>query len=185
MLGDLVADAQLAATSAAAAGGARIAFMNGSGVRAEIVPGPGGEVTFGQIFASQPFGNSLIVKTFTGAQLRRLLEQQFASGWNTVDRPNMLMPSHGLSYAYDLSRPEGQRILDLRLDGEPIRDDAEYRVAMNSFLATGGDNFTVFREGRDPMGGPQDLDALEAYIGAAGSLAPPALGRIENRTPKP
>jgi 5'-nucleotidase len=183
-IGDLVADAQLAATSAAEAGGAQIAFMNGSGVRAEIVPAADGSVTYGQIFAAQPFGNSIVVKTFTGAQLKRLLEQQFASGWNTVERPNMLMPSRGLSYAYDLTKPEGQRILDLRLNGGPIRDDGRYRVAMNSFLATGGDNFTVFTEGTEIFGGPQDLDAIERYIASASPLAPPTPNRIENRTPR-
>ncbi|HEX8217374.1 MAG TPA: bifunctional metallophosphatase/5'-nucleotidase [Allosphingosinicella sp.] len=183
VLGDLIADSQLAATSAAASGGAQIAFMNGSGVRAEIVPGADGSVTYGQIYAAQPFGNSLVVKSFTGRQIRQLLEQQFASGWNTVERPNMLMPSRGLSYAYDLSRPEGQRILDLRLNGRPIEDAAIYRVTMNSFLAAGGDNFTMFREGTDALGGPQDLDALERYIAAGSPIAPPAADRIANRTP--
>jgi 5'-nucleotidase len=181
VLGDLVADAQLAATSGPRAGGAQIAFMNGSGVRAEIVPAADGSVTYGQIYASQPFGNSLVVKTFTGRQLRQLLEQQFASGWNTIERPNMLMPSRGLTYAYDLTRPEGQRILDLRLNGQPIRDEASYRVTMNSFLATGGDNFTVFREGTDVTGGPQDLDAFEAYIVASTPLTPPTPNRITRR----
>lgn len=183
-LGNLVADAQLAATAAADTGGAQIAFMNGSGVRADIVPGPDGSVTYGQIYSAQPFGNSLVVKSFTGAQVRRLLEQQFASGWNTVARPNMLAPSRGLSYAFDLSKPEGQRILDLRLNGEPVRDDRVYRVAMNSFLASGGDNFTVFTEGTNTLGGAQDLDALERYIAAASPLAPPARDRIANRTPQ-
>ncbi|MEA3041860.1 MAG: 5-nucleotidase [Sphingomonadales bacterium] len=182
--GDVIADAQLAATSAASAGGAQIAFMNGSGVRAEVVPAADGSVTYGQIYAAQPFGNSLVVKTFTGAHIRRLLEQQFASGWNTVESPNMLMPSRGLSYAFDLSRPEGQRILDLRLNGTPIRDEATYRVTMNSFLATGGDNFTVFREGTNVFGGPQDLDAMEAYFAANSPLAPPTPDRIANRTPQ-
>ena len=73
----------------------------------------------------------------------------------------------------------------LTVDGQPVRDEAVYRVAMNSFLASGGDNFTMFREGTDATGGVQDVDALEAYIAAAGSLTPPALGRVENRTPKP
>jgi 5'-nucleotidase len=175
--GDLVADAQLAATRAPEAGGAQIAFMNGSGVRADIDP-KDGKVTFGDIFAAQPFGNSLVVKTFTGAQIRRLLEQQFASGWNTVERPNMLMASRGLTYSYDLTKPEGQRIIDLKLGGQPIRDEATYRVTMNSFLATGGDNFTVFREGTNVTGGPQDLDAMEAYYAASGRLDPPVPDRI-------
>ncbi|HEX8193569.1 MAG TPA: bifunctional metallophosphatase/5'-nucleotidase, partial [Allosphingosinicella sp.] len=182
--GDLIADAQLAATSAPAAGGAQIAFMNGSGVRADIVPLADGSVTYGHIYAAQPFGNNLVVKSFTGRQIRMLLEQQFASGWNSVERPNMLMPSRGLSYGYDLSRPQGQRILDLRLNGRAIEDGATYRVAMNSFLAAGGDNFTMFREGTNQVGGPPDLEALERYIAGTSPLTPPAPNRIANRTPR-
>jgi 5'-nucleotidase len=184
VLGDLIADSQLAATSAAAAGGAQIAFMNTTGVRADIVPAADGSVTFGDIYAAQPFGNSLVVKSFTGRQVRALLEQQFGSGRNTPEHPTMLAPSRGLTYAYDLSRPAGQRILDLRLNGQPISDDAVYRVTMNNFLATGGDNFTVFREGTHPMGGPQDLDALERYFASASPVAPPATDRLTDRTPR-
>jgi 5'-nucleotidase len=183
VLGNLIADAHLAATAAPANGGARIAFSNQTSVRADILPAADGSVTFGQIFAAQPFGNNLIVKSFTGLQLRRLLEQQFDSGSNTVARPTMLLPSHGLTYSYDLTRPPGARILDLRLDGAPIRDDAVYRVAMNSFLATGGDNFTLFREGTDAVGGPLDIEALERYIAAGSPLAPPAADRVRRLSP--
>ena len=178
VLGDLIADSQLAATRAREAGGAEIAFMNSYGVRADIVPAADGSVTYGHLFAAQPFGNSLVVKSFTGRQIKALLEQQFASGTNSVERPNMLLPSRGFSYSYDLTRPPGQRVIDPRLDGQPLRDDAVYRVTMNSFLATGGDNFTIFREGTDPLGGPQDLDALEAYFAASNPVTPPAPNRI-------
>ena len=65
-----------------------------------------------------------------------------------------------------------------------MSDEAVYRVAMNSFLASGGDNFTVFRDGTDAVDGGQDVDALEAYVAAAKPGAA-ALGRVENRTPKP
>jgi 5'-nucleotidase len=180
-LGDLIADAHLAATRAS---GARIAFTNGSGVRADIEP-VGGNVSFGQIFAAQPFGNSLTVKSFTGRQIRALLEQQFDSGSNTVTSPNMLLPSANVRYAYDLSRPAGQRILDLTVDGRPIDDDMVYKVTMNSFLATGGDNFTMFREGANPAGGPLDVDALEAWIAKSSPLTPPVPDRIRDMTPKP
>jgi 5'-nucleotidase len=181
VLGDLVADAHLAATRAS---GARLAFTNASGVRTDIEPA-GGNVTFGQIFAAQPFGNSLVVKSFTGRQIRALLEQQFDSGSNTVASPNMLLPSANVRFAYDLSRPAGRRIVELEVDGAPIDDGAVYRVTMNSFLATGGDNFTVFAEGRDPAGGPLDLDALEAWIAASSPLTPPVADRIRDVTPKP
>jgi 5'-nucleotidase len=185
VLGNLIADAQLAATKSASAGNARIALMNPGGMRADLVPAADGGISFGQLFASQPFANSLVVKSLTGRRLRALLEQQFASGSNSVKDPYILSPSHNVRFAYDLSKPEGRRIVLLTVDGQPVRDETVYRVAMNSFLASGGDNFTVFREGTDPTGGMQDLDALEAYIAAAGNLAPPPLGRVENRTPKP
>ncbi len=177
VLANLVADAQLAATRAPDAGGARIAFMNVTGVRADLMPGADGTVTFGQIFATQPFANDLVTKSMTGRQIRALLEQQFASGSNTPERPGMLAVSRGVTYGYDLARPAGQRIRDLSLDGAPIRDEAVYRVTMNSFLASGGDNFTVFREGTEERIGPQDLDALERYI-AANAVTPPQADRI-------
>lgn len=179
VLGQLVADAQLAATRAS---GAEIAFMNPAGVRADIAPSPEGSVTFGQIFASQPFGNTLVVRSFTGRQIKALLEQQWASGSNSVERPMVLLPSAGFTYSYDLSRPQGQRVLDVRLNGEPLQDERSYRVTMNSFLSSGGDNFTVFREGTGQAGGPQDLDALEAYFAANANIVPPVEPRARNVT---
>jgi 5'-nucleotidase len=182
-LGNLIADAQLAATRAQQAGGSQIAFMNPGGVRSDIVPGADGTVTYGQIFAAQPFGNSLIVKSFTGRQVRALLEQQF-SGPKGIESPVVLLPSSTFRYGYDLSKPAGQRIVQPLVEGKPLLDDAVYRVTMNSFLASGGDNFTVFREGTDQVGGAQDIDVLESYIRSASPLTPPATNRIADLTPR-
>lgn len=185
VLGNLIADAHLAATRAPENGGAQIAFTNQTSVRADIVPAADGSVTFGQLFTAQPFGNNLVVKSFTGRQVRALLEQQFEGGAKTPERPIMLLPSRGFTYSYDLTRPAGQRILDLALNGRPIADEATYRVTMNSFLAAGGDSFTVFREGTNAFGGPLDLDAIEAYLTANDPLAPPAADRIRRLSPRP
>jgi 5'-nucleotidase len=179
-LGNLIADAQLAATSAAERGGAQIALMNPGGVRKDLnVPAGGGTVTYGQIFGVQPFSNSLVVKSLTGAKLRALLEQQFHSGANTTSTPRVLFPSAGFSYSYDLSLPAGSRITDMRLNGNQIVDSSVYRVAMNSFLATGGDSFTVFKQGSDDLGGALDVDALEAYLRTKSPVAPPSTNRIK------
>jgi 5'-nucleotidase len=183
-LGNLIADAQLAATRAPERGGAQIAFMNPGGVRADLEPAADGSVTFGQIYAVQPFGNTLAVRSFTGRQIKAILSQQWASGTNSVEQPQILLPSAGFTYAYDLSKPAGERIVDVRLNGEPLRDDQVYRVAISNFLASGGDNFTVFREGTEQVGGPLDLDALEAYFRAHPRLVPPATNRIRNLTPR-
>jgi 5'-nucleotidase len=182
VLPNLVADAQLAATRGP--GGAQIALMNHTGLREDIIPAADGGVSFGQVFAVQPFGNQLVVRSFTGRQIKAVLEQQFASGSNSAERPNMLAVSHNMRFSYDVSRPAGQRVLAVTIDGQPLRDDQVYRVTMNSFLAGGGDHFTAFTEGTETVTGVQDLDALEAYIAGAGTLTPPGLGRIENRTPE-
>jgi 5'-nucleotidase len=178
VMGNLIADAQLAATAPAGKGGAQIAFMNPGGVRADLVPAADGSVSYGQLFSVQPFGNSLVVKTMTGAQIRALLEQQFNSGSNTVAAPRVLLPSAGFSYTYNLAAAAGARITAMALGGVPMADATAYRVTMNSFLATGGDNFTVFNQGTNTLGGDQDIDALEAYIQANKPLTPPTTTRI-------
>lgn len=181
VLGNLVADAQLAGTRGS---GAQIAFMNPGGLRADLVPATDGSISFGQIYAVQPFGNVLTVRTYTGAQIKAILEQQWASGTNTVDRPMILLPSAGFTYAFDTSRPAGQRVSDLRLDGVPVADDRSYRVSAPNFLMGGGDNFTAFAAGTEEVGGAQDIDAFEAYLAANPTLALPAANRIRNLSPR-
>ena len=158
--GELLADAQLAWTRPRERGGAHIAFMNNSGVRGDLEPRADGTVTYGQLFALQPFGNNIVVMTLTGAQLKRLLEEQFADPTS----PNMLMPSAGFAFTYDVRRPAGERVVAMRFNGKPIDPKRNYRVATNSFLAAGGDNFRVFTEGTDRLDAGLDLDALEAYL---------------------
>lgn len=175
-LGNLIADAQLAATRAPDRGAAQIAFMNSGGVRANlIVPADGGPVTYGQIFSAQPFGNSLVVKTFSGLQLKALLEQQFSN--STIVR--FVYPSRGFSYAFDLKKAPGQRVSAIQLNGKAIEDGLSYRVTMNSFMATGGNGFTVFQQGTQALGGELDVDALEAYLLARPGISAPATDRIK------
>ena len=181
VMGRIVADSILTATRDAAAGGAQLAFMNSGGVRADLVPGEGGEVSYGQLYAVQPFGNTLMVQTLTGEQIRRVLEQQFASGTNTPTSPRILQVSQGFSYAFDLSAPAGRRIRDMRLHGEPLVPQQAYRVGLQSYLGTGGDNFSVFTEGTDIVGGGLDLDALAEHIrlhSTEGAMALPLQARI-------
>jgi len=176
-LGLLIADAQLAATKK---DGAQIALMNPGGVRASITPAADGTVTFGDLFTTQPFGNNLQVREYTGAQLLAVLEEQFTN----ADGPKLLFPA-GLSYSFDLSRPEGQRILAPMVEGKPLRADTTYRVAMNGFLAGGGDAFTTLAAGKIVAGGMIDLDALEAWFARGQVVEPPALGRVKDVTPLP
>jgi 5'-nucleotidase len=170
-LGDVIADAQLAATAPTDFGGAVVAFMNPGGIRADLAAG---EVTYGELFTVQPFNNVMTVKTMTGDMIRRLLEQQF----EIASPPRILQVSRGFTYSYDTTRPAGSRVSNIAIGGTPIDLAASYRVAMNNFLADGGDGFTVFREGTDQLGGEIDLDVLVAYFMANSPVAPGPQNRI-------
>lgn len=173
-LGDVLADAQLEATRAAGSGDAVIAFMNPGGVRADLTfaSSPAGEgdgvVTYQEIFTVQPFGNSLVTKTLTGQQIYGLLEQQWSAA-QPFARILQVSAGFGYQHTYDTAKPLGGRYLcdgSVTLNGVAVDQTARYRVTMNSFLADGGDNFSAFAQGADPLGGAQDLDALEAYFAA-------------------
>ncbi|HEY7487553.1 MAG TPA: bifunctional metallophosphatase/5'-nucleotidase [Streptosporangiaceae bacterium] len=186
-LGDVIGDAQLAATSDASTGGAQVALMNPGGVRADLLASSissggeaVGEVTYGEAFTVQPFGNSLVTKTMTGDMLRRVLEQQYL-GCGGQTSAKTLQPSATLTYQANPAAANcADKIGEIRVGGTVVTPTTSLRVTMNSFLATGGDGFTVFNEGTDALGGAQDIDALAAYLTAAGpdGLAVPATNRI-------
>lgn len=178
---DLIADAQLAATKAPGRGNAQISFINTGGTRTDLVPRADGSITYGQIFALEPFGNTLVVRTLTGAQLKALLEQQFDEAKGGL-RASTLVPSANFHFAFDLSQPQGSRIVAMALDGKPIDPDGRYRVVVNNFLASGGDGYSVLTGGTDTFDAGLDLDALEAWL--ATNPAVPKLGRIRNATPR-
>ena len=175
-LGDIVADAQLAATRAETKGGAVIAFTNPGGVRTDILRKDEGAVTYADVFASQPFRNQLVTLTLTGTQIKNMLEQQ----WLDPKRPRVLQVSRGFSYAWDNAKPYGERIIADRmsLDGRRIDPTASYRVTVNNFLADGGDGFTVLTEGLAPQSGIYDVDALYVYFQANSPVSPGQPGRI-------
>jgi 5'-nucleotidase len=182
-LGDVIADSQLYATAPAGFGEADIAFMNPGGIRADLIYAQSGSegdgnVTYNEAFTVQPFGNSLVTMSLTGDQIRRVLEQQFDNP--TVGSNRILQVSTGFAYAWSASAPTGSKIdpASIMLNGVPLDMNAVYRVTVNNFLADGGDNFSVLREGTDRLGGAQDLDALEAYLTAFSPVAPGPMDRI-------
>ncbi|MEO3766932.1 bifunctional metallophosphatase/5'-nucleotidase [Streptomyces sp. B5E4] len=185
-LGDLIADAQLAHARTLDEN-AQVALMNPGGIRADLTyAASGGEgdgvVTYGEGFTVQPFSNTVNLTSLTGEQLLQVLREQ-VSGANEA-APKVLQPSAGLTYTLDLTKSGADRVVadSVRLDGQPLDAAATYRVAVNSFLAGGGDGFPTLADGTDPLVGGDDLAALEDYLTANSSadkpLAPPAADRI-------
>ncbi len=176
-LGQVIADAQLAATRAAKDGGAQVAFMNPGGIRAGLPLPADGQLRYEDLFAVQPFYNNLVTLTLSGAQLLELLEQQWKG---QVGSGRILHVSRGFSYSWDAAKPTGERVLpgSVRLNGQPVAAGDTVRVTVNSFVAGGGDNFVVFKQARDARTGVMDVDALEAYVKSNPALAPQPLDRI-------
>ena len=173
-LGRVIADSQRAATRDV---GAQIALMNHGGIRAglEFASSPAGEgegaVTYGELFSVQPFANSLVTMTLTGAQLHALLEQQFegcAPGGSGTPQAStrILQVSAGLEYAWSASAAPCARIdfASIRLDGAALQRDGRYRVTLNSFLANGGDGFHVLHDGTERVTGMLDVLAMERWL---------------------
>ena len=185
--GNLVADAQLAATEGL---GAQIAFMNPGGLRSDLLypessAGEGdGVVTYGEAFTFQPFNNTMFVLPMTGAQIVAVLEEQCQPGGSS--RPVLhLGVSEGFTYTLDITTQNGVcldvEVSDVQLDGVDIDPSADYMVAVNNFLADGGDNFDTFAEvdPTDRTPGPQDIDALIDYFTAESPVAPPSTDRVD------
>jgi 5'-nucleotidase len=169
-LGNLIADAQLAATRGA---GADFALMNPFGIRRSLKAAPDGTVTFVDIFSVQPFRNTLMTISLTGAEVKEALEQ----GFDGIAPEQVLAPSAGFTFTYDRSQPIGSRITAITLSGAPLDMGKTYRVTMSRFLAEGGDSFDAFRKGRDPVEGVGEVAALEAWLKAV----PPRSAPLEVR----
>ncbi|MDD1621459.1 MAG: bifunctional metallophosphatase/5'-nucleotidase [Methylococcaceae bacterium] len=194
-LGDVIADAQLTATSNVGLGEAVASFMNPGGIRADLTfpssaAGEGdGKVTYAEAFTVQPFGNTLVTLTLTGEQIHTLLEQQFtgctlgypASAPTTGQAFNRIMQvSNGFSYEWKEKGTPCDNVdpASIKIDGVTIDPAASYRITVNNFMADGGDQYYVLTQGANRLGGALDLDALEGYFTANGSVAPGPQNRI-------
>nr|MDP9125455.1 5'-nucleotidase C-terminal domain-containing protein [Pseudomonadota bacterium] len=189
---------QLAATQPASLGGAQIAFMNPGGVRSPGFVPPAGtrapfELTYGAAFTVQPFGNSLVTMTLTAAQLKTLLEQQFA-GCDGQWTDRVMQPSNGLRVTWSAGAPACAKIVDITFtptdvtvtppvatgpaqvivrNGAVQDPSSTFRVTVNNYMASGGDGYSTLKAGTNRIGGAQDIDALRAYLVPYRSPRPP------------
>jgi 5'-nucleotidase len=160
-MGNVVADAQLAAVKKL---GAQIAFMNNKGIRGNLETGSDNISTYGQNTAVLPFGNTLILMSFSGVQIRTLLEQQMWLDEEAPDGRNVLQVSEGFTYTWDRNRPVGQRVLrdSVKLNGIALDDTTEYRIVANNFIAGGGDRMPMFTQGKNRI--DTDIKDLDIFI---------------------
>jgi 5'-nucleotidase len=180
-LGDVIADAQLHATSDPEDGGAVVAFANPGGIRADLIYNQQsaselpGQVTYGEAFSVQPSEISLVTLTLNGTQIDTLLEQQIDN-----PTPRILQVSNGFSYAWNESASPGNMIdiSGIKINGTSISPNDFYRVTVNNRMADGSYNLFVLKEGVNRTEGPLVRDALVNYLTAFSPVAPGPMNRI-------
>ena len=171
-LGDLVADAQRAATHA------DVALMNPGGLRSDL---RAGAVTWGDILTLHPFGNRLITFDLTGTELLAVLEQQWPREADALPR---ILKTSGISYRWDPARPVGARIVEAcDATRAPIDAARHYRVTVNDFLAHGGDGFTLLAGLGPGEAGPLDREALVQYLQREAAARPVAMSPASAAAP--
>ncbi|WP_243648536.1 ExeM/NucH family extracellular endonuclease [Agromyces fucosus] len=165
-LGNFVADVQLWSLNEDGTRDVDIAFMNPGGLRANIESGP---VTYREAAAVQPFANTLVTMNLSGAQVKSVLEEQWQPAG--ASRPFLkLGVNAGLEYTYDPAAAKGSHITEILLNGVPIDPAATYSVGVNSFLSTGGDNFTTLNAGTAKAdSGKVDLESMVDWFTAHGT----------------
>jgi 5'-nucleotidase / UDP-sugar diphosphatase len=161
-VGNLICDAVRTAA------GADAAFMNAYGIRADL---PRGELTLEQVYTMLPFENTIVAVDLAGERILEALER------GATLESGMLQVS-GLSLRVDLSKPAGSRVSDVRMGGEPLRPGKRYRVAVNDFLAAGGDRFDSFLKGANASAAGNFRDAVLGYLEAHSPVEPRVEGRI-------
>lgn len=142
-LGNVITDAYLLAT------GADIAFENAGGIRASIAAGT---VTYGDVINVSPYGNYVVTKKLTGAQIKEMLESSLTIQKNCIVAndsgewdawPNdsgSYLQVGGIIVRFDPAQPAGARVLSVQKDGQELDDTKEYTVAVNNYLA-GSDSY--------------------------------------------
>lgn len=183
-LANLDAQAWLDQMNAAGRPGADIGIMNPGGVRIDLPYAPStgekpGEITYAEAFSVNPFGNTMQVVTLSGAQFKTLLEQQWTGKSSDQVKP-MLGLSNNVHYTYDVTKPEGSRVVAITVGGKPIDPNGSYKVTSSSFLIGGGDGYTVLKDGTNKVDtGLVDGAEFVAWLKAHSPVTPDLTKRGE------
>jgi 2',3'-cyclic-nucleotide 2'-phosphodiesterase (5'-nucleotidase family) len=167
-LGDFVCDAVRARL------GVDAVLLNSGGFRASVQAGP---VTVGDVQQVFPFVNTVVTISVTGAAIRAALERGLAE--NPEDNPGAFLQVAGLRYQID-----GRRAANIQIGGAPLDETKTYRIAVNSFMADGGDRFDMFKSMPDAVDtGDVIADLMMEAIRQAKQIEPKTDGRIQRISP--
>jgi 5'-nucleotidase / UDP-sugar diphosphatase len=171
-IGSLIADAMRAR------GHADVAIMNGGGIRAGKIYPAGSPVTRRDVLAELPFGNHLVVVTVKGSDLREAIE----NGLSRLPAIAGRFPQvSGMRVEYEVQRPPGNRVVSVEVGGAPLEPDRMYKVAINDFMARGGDGYAALTHNKPavpPDDSPRLSNEVMVYLREQGGIRTGVDGRM-------
>ncbi len=169
-MGNIIADAMLDRVKDQ---GIQIAIQNGGGIRASI---DAGDVTMGEVLTVLPFQNTLSTFQVTGETIIAALENGVSQHEEGAGRFPQVA---GMTYAFDVSKPAGERVSDVMVGGAPIDPAKMYGVVSNNYVRNGGDGYKMFRDAQNAYDyGPDLADVTAEYMAKMGPVKPMLDGRI-------
>lgn len=139
-VGNLIADIMLERTKTIPGNAADVALTNGGNIRTQL---KAGDITKKDLFTMLPFPNTLVVLDVTGEELKQALE----NGVSKVEEGAGRFPHvSGMSFSYDPKKPAGERVLEVKVAGQPLDLKKTYKLVTNDFLAAGGDGYTSLKK---------------------------------------
>lgn len=161
-LANLICDAMKDMTSS------EVSFQNSGGIRSSLYKG---KIKVKDIYTLLPFDNNAVTMDLTGKQILDIME-------SSVLPYGHRMQVSGITVKYDSTRPNGEKIVELKINGEPVDYNCVYKVVTNSFLAEGGDDFTAFKKGKNVKYGVFIRDVFKDYFEKYSPLSYEVKGRI-------
>jgi 5'-nucleotidase / UDP-sugar diphosphatase len=171
-IGNLIADAIRISS------GADAAVINGGAIRANKPYPANSAIKRSDIFAELPFGNRVGLIEVSGKALKSAIE----NGLSVLPGAAGRFPQvSGLTIKADAHRPAGQRVISIKVAGEPLQETKTYKVATNDFLARGGDGYVAFQNAKQVIrgfDGPLVVNEVLAYVRKLGTIRDGIQGRI-------
>lgn len=173
-LGNFIADALIAKTKTIKGYEADVALVNGGGIRASK---QAGDMTKKDLYSILPFPNTLTIVEATGADLKAALEVSVRGAENTDDLPGSFLQVGGMSFVYDVKKPAGERVTEVKVGGQPLDPEKTYKVATNDFITSGGDGYSMLKKDQVLDTGYTFYDIVEEYLENNKVIHP----KVENR----
>ena len=162
-LGDMITDALRESSRA------DIALINAGGIRTNL---KGGGITLKDVYSVLPFDTYIVTVDLKGGQILQALEH----GLSMIEKKSgAFLQVSGLQVFYDVNEPSGRRVKEVRVAGKRLNIDQSYRVAVNDFMAAGGDGYSILKSTAGPRGADKGVlvrDVVVAYIKAKGAVCP-------------